>query len=685
MLSLETPVSDLRMIGPIYHQRLNKLGITTIGDLLHHIPFRYDDLSKITNTKSIHLDDVITIIGKVLSIKNIFTKYGKNIQIASISDETGTIDVLWYNQPFLVNILSQGTRISIAGKVEEKDKRLILISPEYEIIKDKQDNSYSHLIHTGRLVPIYNETQGLSSKWIRSRIHSILFKLFIDIQEFLPEEIIEQNNLVNEKEAILKIHFPQSLIEADEAKKRLSFDELLILQLSSILRRNQWNKKKANFVLNLDKTKDRIDDFINNLPFKLTQSQTKAVQEILKDLVSQKPMNRLLEGDVGSGKTVVAAIAMYATYLIGHNSVIMAPTEILAFQHYKTVSELLAPFNVKIGLVTGSSKKQNQIIPDVLIGTHALISNKTKLSKVGLVIIDEQQRFGVEQRSKLREKVGSPHVLTMTATPIPRTIALTLYSDLDLSIINELPLGRIQVKTWVVPLIKRSAAYIWIRKKILSSSPHQQAFIVCPLIEISESIKSVKAAVKEFEYLKHDIFSDLKLGLLHGRMKTNEKNKIIDQFKNNKIDILVSTPVVEVGIDIPYATIMMIEASERYGLAQLHQLRGRVGRNNLESFCLLFSESDNLKAISRIKLLEKIYNGPQLAEYDLKLRGSGEIFGTNQHGHFFLKIANISDLKLFEETKHSAESLMSKGKGLSKFPLLREKLQKYTIRNIAPD
>ena len=431
------------------------------------------------------------------------------------------------------------------------------------------------------------------------------------------------------------------------------------------------------------------------MPFELTNAQKRTTEEIFSDLSADKPMNRLLEGDVGSGKTVVATIAMYLTHLNGFQSVLMAPTEILAQQHYQTISSLLEPFGLKIELRTGSSKGKGErgkgkekklnaspltLNADVLVGTHAVISEKIKFDNLGLVVIDEQQRFGVEQRGILRKKGKNPHVLTMTATPIPRTIALTLYGDLDLSLLDEMPKGRKIIKTWLVPSQKRQPAYEWIKKQIDATA--SQIFIICPFIEESETMQTVKAATKEFETLQKNVFKNYKLALLHGKLKSKDKERVLNEFKSKKFDILVATPLVEVGIDIPNAGIIIIEASERFGLSQLHQLRGRVGRNSKQAYCLLFTESNNPLTNQRLKAMETTNIGAELAEFDLKMRGPGEIYGTAQHGRQFLKIASFSDFDLIKQTKAEAERIITK---LDRYPRLSKKIKEINTKEVSPD
>lgn len=690
-VKLESPVEKLYMIGPAYAKRLKKLEINTAEDLIHHYPFRYDDFSTFSKIALVHPGEKLTIQGEVVSIKNEYTKHRKKIQKAVVADESGQIDVVWFNQPFLVKNIHPGDRINLSGKIDWFASKIVLVSPEYEILREGKP-----IIHTGRMVPVYPETRGVSSKWLRSRIRPILSQCLAYLDEYLPQKIINQYGLTSFQEAVLKIHFPENPLEAKRARERLAFDELFLIQLASLKRKLEWKKETVGNVLQISPFQAQIKQFQENLPFVLTKAQRRCVGEILTDLGTPQPMNRLLQGDVGSGKTVVAAVAMYVAFLNHFQSLLMAPTEILAFQHFQTITDLLKPLKVKIALRTRSKKVDpSRAIPDIVIGTHALLSAKVDFNRVGLVVIDEQHRFGVEQRAFLRSKGVNPHLLTTTATPIPRTVALTLYGELDLSFIDEMPKGRKMVKTWVVPRQKREAAYEWMRKKIKEASgekakpstTYQQAFIICPLIEESqvETMQSVKAATTEFKRLKKEVFPDLKLGLLHGRVKSKEKEEVLAKFRQGKINILVATPVVEVGIDIPQATMMMIEGAERFGLAQLHQLRGRVGRGALASFCLLFTESASQKAFKRLKAMEKLHIGANLAELDLKLRGPGEIYGTKQHGFLNLKVASMTDFALIEKTRTAATSLVERDPELTSFSLLQERLKKHTIKKVAPD
>lgn len=682
-MSLLTPVKEASRAYKMYAGRLEKLGITTLGDFLLHIPFRYDDYSIVSKIGQIQAGETVTVRGTVDSIENRYTRRFKTLQKATVKDDTGSIDILWFNQPFLVKAIKQGDLISLSGRIELDKNKLTMVSPDYEVVFENQT------IHTGRLVPVYPETRGISSKWIRRQVYKILGDEKENLEEFLPGEITGGNGLMEYQKAVEEIHFPQSLESAEKARQRLAFDELLFLQLGALSRKKEWESASLGYSFLVTKYDKEINRFIKKLPFELTNAQKKAVKEIFADLEAEKPMNRLLEGEVGSGKTVVSAIAMYLAFLNGFQSVLMAPTEILAEQHYSTISKMLSPFGVRINLITGSIKAKKEKIQntkydipdtDVLIGTHAVLSPKIKFKNLALVVIDEQQRFGVEQRAVIRSKGKNPHLLTMTATPIPRTVALTMYGDLDLSLLDEMPKGRRIVKTWLVPPAKRENAYKWIETQIRKTD--SQVFIICPFIEESETLITVKAATKEFERLQKEVFPNLKLGLLHGKMKGTEKDAILNSFRDKRLDILVATPVVEVGIDIPNATIIMIEEAQRFGLAQLHQLRGRVGRGEKQSYCLLFTDSVNEITLKKLKSMETIHIGAELAELDLKLRGPGELYGTMQHGRNTLKIASFSDASLIEKTKKEAEKLLDK---LNDYPLLLEKIKDTGSKKVSPD
>jgi len=677
-MNLQNPIGGLFMVGPNYAKRLEKLGIQTAEDLLYHFPFRYLDYSLISPINKVQPGETVTIKGTISLVKNEYTRHGKKIQKAQVTDGTGQIEIIWFNQPFLIKTLKIGESYRFSGKIDWFGRSRVMLSPEYESVKTN--------VHTGRLVPVYHETSKITSKWLRSRIVWLMKNLKEPINDFLPASTRNKYSLIEINQALKGIHFPQNLKDVQIAKKRFAFEELFLLQLEVLQRKKQWEKEKLAFKFFVDQ--EKIMQFLQNLPFTLTSAQKRVCREILNDLRQDQPMNRLLEGDVGSGKTVVAALAIYVAWLNGTQSALMAPTEILAYQHYQTLNQLLTPLGMKVILLTGSVRPKalnHQPLADIIVGTHALIYKRAQFQKLGLVIIDEQHRFGVAQRGELIKKAylptgRSPHLLTMTATPIPRTIALTLYGDLSLSVLDEVPPGRQKIKTWVVPPQKRQSAYEWMRKRIKDTD--EQAFIICPLIEESETLQSVKAAKVEFENLSKTIFLDLRLDLLHGKMKSQDKNDVMTKFKEGKLDILVSTPVVEVGIDIPQATIMLVEGAERFGLSQLHQLRGRVGRSDKESYCLLFTEILTGKPFQRVKALEKINVGMKLAELDLTLRGPGEIYGTAQHGFFDLKVATFTDLDLIEKTKKAAQEFLPQ---LAQYPLLQAKLKKDKIKAVQPN
>lgn len=670
-------ISSLPRTSSITIRKLKSLGINTYFDLLNHFPNRYENYSIISNIYEAQPGEVVTIKGKIVSVKNNYLRGGLKIQKVIIKDETGEIEANWFNQLFLLRLFKVGEAVSISGLIKQFGRKKSIDPKEYDL----GDN----FIHTGRIVPVYPEKRGLSSRTIREKIYFVLDTLRVSsLEEIFPKEIVLYNNLIAEAFAYKNIHFPKDLEMIEKAKDRLSFDELFTIQLSAKLVKKEWGKEKVGNKFHLDNENvQSINRLISSLPFKLTSDQLKVWDEIRSDLLKYVPMNRFLQGEVGSGKTVVAALACYLSFLNGYQSLLMAPTEILANQHYSTISKLFKDCKVKIGLLTGSLKLKNLNF-DLIIGTHALISKKIKFKKVGLIIIDEQHRFGVAQRATLKEKGINPHLLTMTATPIPRTVALTLYGELDLSVINELPKNRISIKSFFIPKNKRNDCYSWIKKEI--DTKKSQVFVVCPLIEESQSetFKSVKAATMEYENLKKNIFKDFKIGLLHGKLKSGDKEKIMSDFKNRKYDILVSTPVVEVGIDIPNTTVMIIEGGERYGLASLHQLRGRVGRGDKQSYCFVFSEVENPSIISRLNFFAKTHNGNLLAEKDLEMRGPGNLFGLKQHGYLDLKIASLTDYQLIEKTKKAAEYFINHYK-VKEYSLLEKRLDLQMANNVSKD
>lgn len=687
-MDLAADIDHLPSTSIITLRKLRSLGINTFFDLLNYFPFRYENYSLTSQISKIQEGEVVSVKGVIRQVKNIFTRKGAKIQKLRLADQTAETDLIWYNQPFLLRILKVNDYLSVSGLVKRFGSDLSIEPQEYEIITRLE----AETIHTGRIVPIYPEKKGISAKTIRSKLF-YLVKNLPSLAEFLPTEIISYNDLISRQEAYKNIHFPDTLRLSVLARQRLAFEELFLIQLSASYVRREWEKKKVVHVFRFDEEISRkIETFISGLPFNLTEAQKKATREITDDLKMAKPMNRFLQGEVGSGKTVVAAVASYLTYLNGFQTLFMAPTEILAQQHYQTVKTISLTAGVKSGgmkicLLTSSAKPEKEELKkaDIIIGTQALLNKKLELKRVGLVVVDEQHRFGVKQRALLKGKAINPHLLTMTATPIPRTVLLTLHGELDLSLIDEMPVGRIPVKTFLVPPEKRAPGYTWIREQIRKLG--SQVFLICPLIEESkvETRLSLKAAKKEYDRLKKEIFPDLAVGLLHGKLKSREKEQIMQDFKQKKYDILVSTSVVEVGIDVPNATIIIIEGADRFGLAQLHQLRGRVGRSDKQSFCLLFTDATDEGSLKRLQFFSQTQSGRQLAEYDLKTRGPGDIYGTKQHGYLNLKVASLSDIDLINKSKKAANYFRSRYSDLEKFPEVRERLGELRVKQVSRD
>ncbi len=687
-MNLHTPLSALPRTAPRTIQRFEALGLRTYHDLLNYFPFRYEDYSHVKKIGMLKEGEIVTVKGTLEKFQNSFTKRGFKLQKGVLTDETGKLDIVWYNQQYLSQILHDGLYLSVSGAVERFGNTVSMKPTEYEVLSSPQ----AQTIHTGRLVPVYSQIYGLSSKTIREKIQIVL-KLLIaqDPQEieFLPDEILRQYDLLTLQRALILIHIPEGREEYRKARRRLAFNELFIRVLSSHLVKEKWKEETVTKPMKITKAfQNKLDSFMSTLPFELTNAQKRTSDEILADIQKQTPMNRFVQGDVGSGKTVVAAIAAYIAYLNGRQTLIMAPTEILAQQHFKTITSLLSDPKISIGIQTGSrkavTKKQSSMEYDIIVGTQALITKNIDFDRVGLVVIDEQHRFGVRQRAMLKEKGMNPHLLTMTATPIPRTVSLTLYSELDLSVIDEMPKGRKPIKTFVTPQFKREKGNEWIKKQIQELGA--QVYIICPLVEESEAetLQSVRAATKEYEHLKNKVFKDFKVALLHGKMKSKDKEEIMNDFKARKYDILVSTSVVEVGVDVPNATIMLIEGAERFGIAQLHQLRGRVGRSDKQSYCFLFASTKQAEYTKRLQFFASTTSGLKLAEYDLKLRGPGDIYGTQQHGYTDMQLADITDLKQIHDAK-AAVSQITSSYTISKLPKLQELIDKYQLDQVSRD
>lgn len=680
---VETDIGSLPGTSAVTIKHLRELGIETYGDLLNYIPFRYEDYSLATPIATLQEGETVSVRGIITDTKNQYTRSRLTIQKAVIQDKSGgTISITWYNQPYLLRVLRIGMEIAVSGEVTRFNGKLSMAPSEWEPVKPD-------MIHTGRIVPVYSETRGLSSHTIREKTYRLLemLKGLPEPAESLPQAILSGHRLLPLPQALRQIHFPLNIDELQAARRRLGFDELLLIQTLSQMTRRKWKDKKVKHVFSISNDiSGKLQEFIAGLPFTLTGDQMKSIREILADLDTEVPMNRFLQGDVGSGKTVVAAAAAYVAYLNGFQTLFMAPTEILAKQHYQTLQKLFSKTKINIAIQTGSKKTiRKDTVFDIAVGTQALLASSLQFERIGLVVIDEQHRFGVAQRALLKEKGGEPHLLTMTATPIPRTLALALYGELDVSSIHEMPSGRLPIKSFLVPQAKRDAAYEWIRNKIRTEK--SQVFIICPLIEESgsETLQSVKAAKIEYERLKSAIFPECTVDLLHGKLPAKEKDRIMEGFSNGTTDILVSTSVVEVGIDIPNASIMIIEGAEHYGMAQLHQLRGRVGRGSTQSYCYLFSDSQEEEVISRLSFFAHNLQGEKLAEYDLHRRGPGNIFGTRQHGFLKLKIASLSDISFILEAKSAAESLLKDSPDLSKYPVLKEQVEHFTEETSTAD
>lgn len=697
-MDFSTSLEKIPRVGPQYQKKLKRLGIKTVGQLLFHFPHRYEDFSNVISIAEVKNGETVSIQGKILDIKNIRT-FRKRMVLtqALMGDNSGSLQVIWFNQPYLINSFKKGDLLFLAGKMNQSKSGRYLSSPAYEKIPDKLQFKNSDLIHTARLVPVYPETEGLSSRWLRFIIKPLLDRLKNKISDPLPDYLIKKYNFLGLEKALWQIHFPDSLKLADEAKKRFSFEELFFLSLFVLRERTKLTKEKS---VKVSLSLDLVKQFVKSLPFQLTDDQKKTSWQILKDLERPFPMNRLLQGDVGSGKTVVAALAALNTVKTGYQAALLAPTEILTQQHYQTFSLLLKKYEIRIGLITGKENKfKNKKIKrkellervksrkvDILIGTHALVQKEVKFGKLALVIVDEQHRFGVEQRANLcQQKELIPHFLSMTATPIPRTLSLTIYGDLDLSLIRELPKGRKKVITEIVSPEKRNKTYDFVREQIKKGG---QIFVICPRIEgfngNQESLDKrgtswaeVKAVKEEHEKLAKKIFPEFKVALLHGKMKNEEKEKIMKDFKTGKTDILVSTSVIEVGIDIANATVMLIEGADKFGLAQLHQFRGRVGRGEEQSFCFLMTDFPSQKTNQRLRALIRCENGFELAEKDLEIRGPGDFIGQRQWGIPNIAMNALKNVSLVEETRKEAKEILGKDYQFKKYPLLREKLREF--------
>lgn len=661
-VGLARPVTSIKGIGQKIAEKLERLGAHTIQDLLTVFPRRYDDYTLLKPINKLTYGEQVTVIGTIWQTTSRRTRTNHTLVESIINDGTGTVQATWFNQPWLVEQLPAGMQVVLSGKVDLFLGRLVFNSPDWEPVELEP-------LRTRRIVPVYPLTDGLNAAKMREIMQRTVKEWAPRVPDPLPDELRRRHRLYSLPYALQQMHFPDSLDHMRRARARLAFDELLLLQLGVQRQRHEWLRHPG---LALDVSSEQLEDFFSALPFTLTAAQQRVIGEIRADMARERPMNRLLQGDVGSGKTAVAAAAMVVAARAGAQSALMAPTEILAEQHYRSLCGMLEPLGIRVALLTGSTpaSERQEIAAgladgsvQIIIGTHALIQPAAQFQRLGLAVIDEQHRFGVNQRAALREKgpsangdAISPHLLVMSATPIPRTLALTLYGDLDLSILDEMPPGRQEIKTRWLQASERERAYNFIRRQ---TAEGHQAYIIYPLVDESDSIDA-GAAVDEFERLRDTIFPDRRVGLIHGRLPGNEKDAVMRAFARHETDVLVATSVIEVGVDVPNSTVMMIEDADRFGLAQLHQFRGRVGRGVHQSYCILIAEDVTAEAEQRLAALEATNDGFILAERDLELRGPGEFFGHRQSGLPQLRFASLlHDVAILREAQEEAEAMFA--------------------------
>ncbi len=666
---IERDIQYIKGVGPKRATSLEKLEINKVRDLLMHFPHRYEDRSEFTKISQINSGDDVTIRGEIRARDDVFTSRRKRITKAIVDDGSDRIVCVWFNQPYMKKLLPIGKEIILSGKVTGFGEKQI-VHPVFEMV-EKNDP-----IHTGRIVPMYPLTSKIGMRYLRSLVDRVLKESEGFLAEYLPENLISTRELMYFEEAIRKIHFPENMEEKEKARTRFIYEEFLFLQIGLLIMRNM---KKVDKKTEFKSEGDLIERLEEVLPFSLTDSQKKVLNKIKEDMTSSHRMMRLLHGEVGSGKTVIALGAILLAKNSGYQSAIMAPTAILAEQHYLTLQKFALPLGMEIGLIISGQKEseRNDILKrlkegsiDVLIGTHALLEKNVDFKKLGLAVIDEEHKFGVLQRAHFFETLNKQtEILVMSATPIPRSLALALYGDMDISTLNELPPGRAEISTFWIEEKEKDNVYNFIKEEVKKS---RQAFIVTPLIEESEKLE-VDSATEIFESLKENVFPSHKLALLHGKMKKNEQQAIMEEFRNQKTDILVATSLVEVGIDIPSATVMVILNAERFGLAQLHQLRGRIGRGEHKSYCILVSTPKTEEGKKRLEAMVSTKDGFEIAEEDLEIRGPGELLGIKQHGFPGMKLGNIlKDLKLLEQAREDAESLLKENPTLGNYSMLGE-------------
>lgn len=696
-LSLNDELTRLPGVQAQTVARLKRLGVDRVGGLVYLFPNRHNDFANILKISQLQPGEEQTILATVWEASQTGKGPRRKSTQAVLGDDSGNVRAIWFNQPWMARNLRPGAQVVISGRVNIFRGQPVFESPEYELLQDQ-----SELVHTGRLVPVYPSTDRLPQRTLRRIVKQALDACLEQVSDFLPDDLRHRVGLLGVQNAIAQAHYPDSDQDWNTARRRLAFDELFLMQLAVVQRKRKWQEKGRGTAITIDRS--TLQTFMESLPFELTGAQERALEEILGDLTRDTPMGRLLQGDVGSGKTVVAATALLAAVIDGHRGALMVPTEILGEQHFINISNLLSGGSdasreeyvvevavpsvakpVVVGLLLGSLSRRakkdmyERIAAggvDIVIGTHALIQAGVEIPKLALVVVDEQHRFGVMQRGSLREKGERPHLLAMSATPIPRSLALTLYGDLDISAIDELPPGRQPIRTRWVESPRRDATYAFVRKEVEAG---KQAFIICPLVEESEAVQS-RAAVKEHERLSSQVFPDLRLGLLHGRMALQAKDQVMGLFKRGELDVLVSTAVVEVGIDVPNATVMLIDGADRFGLAQLHQFRGRVGRGDHQSYCLLLSDSPGEKARERLRIIERVQDGFKLAEEDLRIRGPGDYMGTRQSGLPNLHMARITDQDILGRARREAIRILDFDPELSspENGILNERFRAYT-------
>ncbi len=668
-IGLKAPLKVVQGIGEKHAETLAGLGLHTLEDLIYYFPRRYDDYSQLKPINRLFYGEEITVIGAIHTVNTRSIRGGNSHLIeAVITDGTGSLRLTWFNQLWIANRLKPGMQVVVSGKVDQYLGRLVITNPEWEQLEEEQ-------LHTNRIVPVYPLTASITQKWIRRLQYQTINYWSSQIADFLPDYVKSSYQLPPLGSALKEIHFPPNQQALIDARKRLAFDEIFLLQIGVLQQKRNWKSATAEVYSITD---DDLASLQKNLPYQLTNAQQKVISEIRADLLTGQPMNRLLQGDVGSGKTVVAAFGMAIVIKNGAQAALMAPTSILAEQHYRSLLKLLTTSNNgdpllqtdEIRLLIGDTKntEKDEIRTGLesgtiklIIGTHALLEDPLVFQNLQMVVIDEQHRFGVEQRAILRAKGNNPHLLVMTATPIPRSLALTVYGDLDLSLMDEYPAGRQKIDTVVLYPKEREQAYSKIKSQVDSG---RQAFIIYPLVEQGDNDEA-KAAVEERDRLQAEVFYKYKLGLLHGRLKPDEKEKVMSAFRNKELDILVSTSVVEVGVDIPNATIMMVEGANRFGLAQLHQFRGRVGRGEFPSYCILVPETENAVDNERLKAMVETNDGFVLAEKDLEQRGPGDFLGTRQAGFSDLRLASLSDVRLIEKAREAATMVFDQDPDLS--------------------